>query len=346
MDALLQNLVDWIEIESTTGSEGDYGDALGRALEGAGLAVERQDVGPGRFNLLARAGRPEIIFCTHLDTVPPFFGSRVAGGIVHGRGSCDAKGQAAAMLAAAVELLARGEDRIGFLFTVGEETDGVGAEAANATLPRGPDGEEWAPRYTIIGEPTDGRFVAGHKGVFKVTLRAHGVAGHSSQDIGPSAVHELVRCSHAILNDAWGEHPLFGPGTINLGQIRGGVAANVVADSAEADLLVRTVEDPAAVEARLRSHLNDSVELVTPEVAYGPVAFHLPPGVESEDAPVVAFGTDASHLTRWGTPLLMGAGSILEAHTDHEHVVLKDLEQVAARHVQTVQSLLSTPIAQ
>ncbi|HJO27759.1 MAG TPA: M20/M25/M40 family metallo-hydrolase [Planctomycetota bacterium] len=341
MDALLRNLLDWIEIDSTTGAEGDYGDALAGALSAAGFAVERQDVAPGRFNILARADMPEIVFCTHLDTVPPFFSSRVVAGVIHGRGSCDAKGQAAAMLAAARKLLAAGERRVGFLFTVGEETDGVGASAANARLPRGPGGEEWAPRYTIIGEPTGGRFVAGHKGVFKATLRAQGVAGHSSQDIGPSAVHELVCCSHAILNDTWGQHPLFGPGTINLGQIRGGVAANVVADRAEADLMVRTVEEPSDVETRLRGHLNNAVELLTPEVAYGPVRFHVPPG--EDDAPVVAFGTDAVHLPRWGTPLLMGAGSIRDAHTDHEQVILLDLEQAAARHVRCVTDLLAQP---
>ncbi|MDP6955285.1 MAG: M20/M25/M40 family metallo-hydrolase [Planctomycetota bacterium] len=342
MDALLRNLLDWIEIESTTGVEGDYGEALARVLGAEGLGVERQEVAPGRWNILARAAVPEVVFCTHLDTVPPYYGSRVEGGVVHGRGSCDAKGQAAAMVAAAKILLAAGEERIGFLFTVGEETDGIGATRANSELPRGPAGEEWAPRFTIIGEPTEGRFVAGHKGVLKATLRARGVAGHSSQDCGPSAVHELVCCSHAILNDSWGSHPLFGPGTINLGQIRGGVAANVVADRAEADLMVRTVEDPAVVTARLRGHLSEAVELVSPEVAYGPVQFHVPGGAKGEQAPVVAFGTDAVHLPRWGTPLLMGAGSIRDAHTDHECVSLSALERVVSDHVKTVTELLAT----
>ena len=87
----LQTLLDWIAIPSVTGEEGDYGDAVQRALSAAGLATERQDVGDGRFNVLARAGEPEVVFCTHLDTVPPFFGPRVDASFVHGRGACDAK---------------------------------------------------------------------------------------------------------------------------------------------------------------------------------------------------------------------------------------------------------------
>ena len=116
-----RRLVDFIEVPSVTGDEGDYGDALARDLERRGFAVERQEVSSGRFNVLARAGAPEVVLCTHLDTVPPFFGSTVDRDFVHGRRACDAKGQAVAMVAAAEQLLADGEDRVGLLFTVGEE---------------------------------------------------------------------------------------------------------------------------------------------------------------------------------------------------------------------------------
>src|SRR5688572_3723091 len=145
METWFRALCDWIEIPSVTGGEGDYGEALARRLATLGLAVERQEVAPGRFNVLARAGAPRVVLCTHLDTVPPFFGVREERATIHGRGACDAKGPAVAMLAAAEKLLASGEDRFGLLFTVGEETDSAGAALANARL-----AEPWDPAFTIV----------------------------------------------------------------------------------------------------------------------------------------------------------------------------------------------------
>lgn len=333
MDELTRTLVDWIEIPSVSGEEADYGDALARALERGGFATERQEVAPGRFNLLARAGEPEVVFCTHLDTVPPFFGATVDDDFVHGRGSCDAKGQAVAMLAAARVLLAEGEDRIGFLFTVGEETDSCGARHANIHR-----AAPWNPRFVVIGEPTSSRFVSGHKGIYKARLVGEGVAGHSSQDVGPSAIHELVRSCACLLDTEWTERPGLGATTVNIGGVEGGIASNVVADHAEADVMLRVVEPPEDVEARIRACLTPHVRLESTFKAFGPVEFHVP---EGEEARPVAFGTDAPHLPDWGTPLLFGAGDILDAHTDHEKVGRKDLEACAARHQRTARELLA-----
>ena len=333
MDPLLQDLIDWIEIPSVTGAEEDYGDALKRRLEALGLECERQPLGPGRFNLLARAGAPEVVLCTHLDTVPPFFGSRQDPDFIYGRGSCDAKGQAAAMVEAGRRLLAEGARDFGFLFTAGEEVDSAGAALAEARL-----AEPWHPHHVIIGEPTDNRFVRGHKGLVKATLVARGVAGHSSQDVGPSAVHELVRSSHRLLESSWGRHPVFGPGTINIGEIRGGVAANVVADHALAEVLVRSVEEPEVVANRLRTCLGEHVAVSGVIKAYAPVEFEVPTG---RDSFVVAFGTDAPHLPSWGRPLLFGPGSILDAHTDGEKVSKDELYEAANEYLKLVRRYLA-----
>jgi acetylornithine deacetylase len=333
MERWIRRLKDFVEIPSVTGTEGDYADALARELEARGFAVERQTVAPGRFNLLARAGRPRVVFCTHLDTVPPYFASSEDAEFVHGRGSCDAKGPAVAMLAAADELLRAGEDRIGFLFTVGEETDSAGAALANAKL-----AEPWQPAYTIVGEPTENRFVGAHKGVFKAKLVASGVAGHSSQALGPSAVHELVHVLEKLLAGSYGSHPLLGPGTLNVGTLQGGIAANVVADRAEASLLLRAVEPPEVSEARIRAALSPHVALELVMKNYGPTEFLVPAG----ETPVpVAFGTDAPHLARWGTPLLYGPGRILDAHTEHERVSKRSLALAAATYAKTARELLA-----
>lgn len=332
MSRLVENVVEWVAIPSVTGAEADYGDALARECARVGLAVERQTVQPGRFNVLARGRRPRVVLCTHLDTVPGAFGVREDREHVHGRGSCDAKGPAAAMIQAVEALLASGEDRVGLLFTVGEETDSVGAAFADAAL-----AEPWDPAFTVIGEPTDNRFVAAGKGIWKARLVATGSAGHSSQVVGPSAVHELVRCVHGLLSETWGQHPLLGAGTLNVGTIAGGVAPNVVAEHAECEVLVRAVEGPVAIAERVQRHLGPHVRVEKTHKGFGPVEFEVPAG---EAGIPVAFGTDAPHLRRWGKPLLYGPGSILDAHTDHEKVSKRALEEAAARYESLARELL------
>ena len=330
--AVLDTLCDWVAIDSVTGHEGDYGDALARHVARLGFGVERQELGAGRFNVLARADEPRLVFCTHLDTVPPWFGPRRAAGTIYGRGSCDAKGPALAMIEAGRRLLDSGERRFGYLFTVGEETDSAGAQLANAR-----SGETWRPSFTIIGEPTENRFVRGHRGVFKGHLQAHGVAGHSSKPLGPSAIHELVRAIHGMLGEVWGEHPLFGRGSINFGRIEGGLAANVVAPSASATVMVRAVEEPARIEARMRAHLGKDVELVV-DKSYGPVEFLVPGG---GDTYIVGFGSDAPWLTRFGQRLLYGPGDIGDAHTDHEMLAEDSFHRAVADYERTARELLS-----
>ena len=327
-------LCDWIAIPSVTGAERDYADAVARELGALGLGVERQELAPGRFNVLARGSRPpEVVYCTHLDTVPPFFGPRNERDAVHGRGSCDAKGPALAMIEAARKLLASGEERIGFLLTCGEETDSAGAALANERL-----ADPWRPRFTIVGEPTGNRFVGAHKGVYKAELVAHGVAGHSSQPELPSAVHALVATLARLLQQDWGRHALLGPGTLNVGTLQGGVAANVVAERAVASLLLRAVENPEVTERKLRACLEPRVELGAPYKSYGPTEFHVPHGHE----PIaVAFGTDAPHLSRWGKPLLYGPGSILDAHTDHECIAKRSFERAVHDYETTARELLA-----
>ncbi|MFN0009851.1 MAG: M20/M25/M40 family metallo-hydrolase [Planctomycetota bacterium] len=328
----VRTLLDWVDIPSVTGAEGDYGNALARTLAGIGLQVERQEVAPGRFNVLARAGTPEVVFCTHLDTVPPWIPPREDREFVHGRGACDAKGQAVAMIAAARALLDAGEDRFGMLFTVGEETDSAGAALANEQL-----SDPWRPRRVIVGEPTGLRWVRAHKGAFKAKLVAAGEAGHSSQAGFSSAIHALVRTSNRLLDEHWGDHAVLGSGTLNVGRIQGGVAANVVAASAEAEILVRVVEPADAVRARIVGCLETGVRLETPSKAHGPTEFEVP---EGEEGIAVAFGTDAPHLPRWGKPMLFGPGSIVDAHTDHEKVGKRDLAEAALILERAVRSIL------
>src|SRR5688572_27929831 len=105
--ALLDELAAFIDIPSVTGEEGAYAAAAARALADAGFLVELAPVTPQRANVVARRGQGRVLFCTHLDTVPPFFPARRFAGGIAGRGACDAKGAFVCMLAAARALIAR-----------------------------------------------------------------------------------------------------------------------------------------------------------------------------------------------------------------------------------------------
>jgi len=328
---LLDTLAEWIDVPSVTGSENAYGDVLARRLAELGFEVERQELAPGRSNVLAHRGEPLVAFCTHQDTVPPWFGARREGDVLFGRGACDAKGQALAQIEAGRRLIESGEDRIGYLFTVGEEIDSAGAQLANERL-----AAPWRSRYTIVGEPTENEFIRGGKGVFRGTLTARGVAGHSSRPAGPSAIHALVRAIHGMLEDEWGRVEPFGEGTINFGEIEGGVAANVTAASATASVMVRAVEPVEVVEERMRRHLGKRVELEVYK-SYGPIDFHVPEGHEGG---IVTFGTDAPYIDRWGTLLLYGPGSIEDAHTADEKIEKDELVRAVEELEVTTRSLL------
>ena len=199
-----------VALETPTGSEGPATDLLDGALRHAGYRTVRQTVTPGRDNLLAYREQPALVFSTHVDCVPPYLPLAEDDDAIHGRGSCDAKGLAAAMVAAAEQLAARGERRIGLLFLVGEENGSDGARRAADLEPRG--------RFLINGEPTENRLSIGQKGSLRVDLRATGRAAHSAYpDEGLSAIAILLDTIERIRRLPLPHDPLLGASTLNGG---------------------------------------------------------------------------------------------------------------------------------
>jgi acetylornithine deacetylase len=113
--ALARHLID---IDSTTGREGEVAAWLARYLRDRGYSVLEQPLAGGRANVIAAAGEPRLVFSTHFDCVPPFFPSRDEGGVIYGRGACDAKGILATQIAAAERLRAAGRSDVGVLLLV------------------------------------------------------------------------------------------------------------------------------------------------------------------------------------------------------------------------------------
>lgn len=304
-----------VDIDSTTGREADVARWLAQYLAALGYQVTEQLVANGRFNVYARLDRPpEVVFSTHFDCVPPFFASREERGLVFGRGSCDAKGILAAQVAAAESLRAAGETRIGLLFVAGEERGSDGARVANDLAPGG-------VRYLINGEPTDNRLGSATRGIYRVRLRASGRAAHSSfPELGDSAIDKLLDALMVIRGVELPDDPVLGRTHYTVGLIEGGVAPNVVSPHASAELLFRIVGDAAPVRAALA--VVEGLVAIDHVLEIAAVRMHTVSGFETA---VFPYTTDVPLLTNWGTPLLLGPGSIHVAHTDDEHVAIDEL---------------------
>ena len=321
-----------VALETPTGSERAAIELLDATLRGAGYTTRRQPVSPGRENLLAYREPPVVVFSTHVDTVPPYVPLAEDAESIHGRGSCDAKGLAAAMVAAAERLAARGERRIGLLFLVGEENGSDGARAAADFGPRG--------RYLVNGEPTDNRLSIGQKGTLRVDLEASGRAAHSAYpDEGASAIEALLDTVERMRRMPLPTDPLLGSSTLNVGLIAGGVAPNVLAPHATAQVLIRVVEPTAPLKERIRGLLAPGVSVAFPvELPFHKAAAPAPPGW---DTVVVSFASDLPFLASWGEGFQLGPGSIRVAHTALEHIRKTDLHAGVDLYVRLASDLLA-----
>lgn len=324
-----------VDIESITGNEGPVAAYLETHLRGMadayGGTVERMEVEPGRFNLLACFGEPVVTLSTHLDTVPPFFPSRDDGEFIWGRGACDVKGIVAAMVLAAGELLRAGRRGFALLFVVGEERNSVGAYHA-ARHGRG-------SRFLINGEPTGNRLALGSKGALRFELKAEGRMAHSAYpELGESAILKLLDALQRLRGLALPHHPVLGPCTMNIGVLSGGRAPNIIPDRAQAELLFRLVDDPEPVRQAVASGCAGLAE--AKEVLCIP-AVHLG-ALRGFETTVVAYTTDIPAFGgAWGKPLLLGPGTIHVAHTDEERVAKKELHEAVGLYRDLVSRLLA-----
>jgi acetylornithine deacetylase len=331
------NVVEWAErliaLPSVTGKEGALEAFLDDSLRRDGYRVERQEFEPGRANLFVSTGGPtDIVFCSHMDTVPPFNGAMRQGEFLYGRGACDAKGSIAAMLAAGQILRAEGFDRFGFLFVAGEETDSRGAKAAAALNP--------GSRFIMIGEPTGNRLAAGHQGVLNLHLAVRGRSAHSAfPHLGDSAVHRLLDVLESIRSVDLGEDPILGKSSLNIGLIEGGSAANVIAPAGQASLLVRCAIQADVLLDRLRTAIAGRACLEVLSKT-DPQKLGTRPGYETT---VLPFGSDAPYLGVFGERFLLGPGAPEEAHTDHERVGIRELEEAAALYRKLARELTDEP---
>jgi acetylornithine deacetylase len=320
-----------LAIPSPSREEARAVEFVSRWLMARGWNVTLQDVSPGRSNVWASRRGGGVTLSTHLDTVPPYVAPRLEQERLCGRGACDAKGIAAAMLVAADRLAEAGEERVDLLFVVGEERGSDGALAANSL--------DATSRFLINGEPTESRLATGCKGALRVTARTRGRAAHSAYpELGESAILPMCELLPRLASLVLPVDGMLGVTTINVGVIAGGSEANIIPALCESELLVRLVGDRAPVQAALESWAGDQAEL-----EYGlfipPQRFHLVPGFDT--APM-SYTSDIPLLPRWGTPLLFGPGSIHVAHTPDEFIALDELRASVDAYERLVRTLLAS----
>ncbi len=328
-----------VAIESTTYCEGAVGDFLAGFLAGRGWDVEKTPVPQPpdsgfdgeRWNVYAgpQGGSPDLVFSTHMDTVPPHIPFSEDAEFMYGRGVSDAKGIIAAQCAAAAARRAEGV-AAGLRFVSGEERDSAGAKGANEA-PKG-------SRFLINGEPTDNRLALASKGALRTILRAHGKMAHSAYpELGESAVHKLVDALGNLLKMELPVTEDVGPSTLNIGQIHGGYAPNVIADKAEAHVLIRLVGDSAPVRAAVLEAVKDLADV---EFALE-IPFVRLRAVAGLPTMIAKFTTDIPQLSNWGEPLLLGPGSIHVAHTPFEKLAKKELREAVELYIRVGRQLLA-----
>ncbi len=342
-----------------------------------GARVIQEEVFPGRCNLLAFFDGIDtsrtLLFNAHADNVPqdgmtiPPFTPEIRDGRLYGRGSADPKGGMAAMLAALDRFRSAGRPfpcQVCFAATCNEENGADGARELMRLHPR-------AFTAAVVAEPTDLEIVHLHKGAIRFQIEAQGVAAHSSlPENGVSAIRALCEVTARIEGPYRSEllrrtHPLAGSPRVSVGVFHGGAQVNVVPGRAELQVDRRTL--PGETAASVQQELEEILEAVRregdPRLTFTcQLTEHYPPLDEATDSwlghllaeashrvlghatfAVAPFGTDGGVFSSQGLPsLIVGPGSIRQAHTQDEYV---DLAQVrrAVDLYETILMLSGTP---
>ena len=319
-----------LSINSSTGAEGGAVDFVSKWLVARGWNVFLQEVTRGRANVWASRSGGGVTLSTHLDTVPPYIAPRLDGDRLRGRGACDAKGIAAAMLVAADNLARAGENRVDLLFVVGEEKGSDGARAANRL--------QATSKFLVNGEPSESKLASGAKGSLRVTVRTRGRAAHSAYaHLGESAIMPMLKILPELDSLELPHDDILGDTTVNVGTLKGGTEANIVPALAEAEIMFRLVGDVEEVRKQVDKWADGRAE-----IEYGSFipAQHFQT-IDGFDVAPVAYTSDIPLLGRWGTPLMFGPGSIHVAHTPDEYIDVGELRRAVDSYEKIIKSLLA-----
>jgi succinyl-diaminopimelate desuccinylase len=376
-DRLVGRLADLVRTpsENPPGDEAAAGAVTESYCRDLGLEVEVHQAEPDRPNIIARTGDrrgPTLTYCSHIDVVPAGnpelwdrdpYSAHIVDGVMHGRGTADAKGPCAAALEAVNLLLEAGTELKGTLelaFVSDEEAMGF-------------KGTGWLveqrivePDLAMVGEPTSLRLVRAQRGANWIRLTTHGLAGHgSAPERGRNAINymsEVVSHLESTVPDI--THEVLGGPSINVGTITGGEKVNIIPASCSVEIDRRSI--PGETPEDLIAQLEAAVELAktrypeltaTVELMFAGMPFEVDPTSElvstvadaiasvlDKPAELVGFrgASDARFMAEMGVPtVVLGPGDIAAAHTAGEHISLDELEACALIYARAFAGLLS-----
>ena len=319
---------EFLSIDSTSGKERKVAEWLAERLPGMFPAANRpelraEEVGDGTLNLLLTWGAPRIVFCSHLDTVPPYIPPTLADEVIKGRGSCDAKGQVFAIVEACKRLAEAGETDFGMLLLAGEETGSWGAKAFAKT--------DFKAEYLVVGEPTDNCMVSASKGTKSFDLKFTGEPFHSGYpQYGVSAVDLFVEFVNALKAKDFGMDPILGETTWNIGLVHSDNPQNILSPELTCRLYFRTTFVSDEAVCQWMTEAQSGRLTVNPRGGDTPARYWTVEGLPSKS---VAFGSDAPHLKNFTHKAICGPGSITVAHRDDEHVLAADLATAVEQYI-------------
>ena len=316
-----------LSFDSTSGSERELGQWLAEHLEAP--FVETFEVGDGTLNVLLRwSETPRVVYCSHMDTVPPYIPPTFTEDRILGRGTCDAKGQFYAMYRACQRLADAGEKDFALLIVSGEETGSWGAKAFSKTGFTAP--------LLVVGEPTDNCMVSASKGTKRFDLTFTGKAFHSGYpEHGVSAVELFVDFMNALRAAGFPDDPVLGPTTWNVGRLSSDNPQNILSPELSCRLYFRTTfASDDAVIAWMRAQASDRLR-VEEIGGDAPARYFTLPGFPTKP---VCFGSDAPHLTGFERKIICGPGTITVAHRDDEFLSLSDFQQAINNCVKIYES--------
>ncbi|MFA5712894.1 MAG: M20/M25/M40 family metallo-hydrolase [Bacteroidales bacterium] len=314
---IIEELKAMVEIDSTSGREDRFAQYIVDQLSLPGGELKKQPVEGEIVNLFYSWGIPEIIFCTHLDTVPPFIAPTIDGDRLYGRGACDAKGQIVAAINVCRELYSEGESNFGLLLLAGEEVGSKGAKVANRLIE--------GCRFVIVGEPTENKLIKAGKGVELYEIEIAGKSAHSGYPhLGENAIERMGEFLNRLANIKFPHDPLLGETTYNIGELSSPNPYNVISNFLSFKLYFRTTFASHPLVEELLQGIAQPHTTIKVKHKEMPMRFHY---IEGFDAGVVAYGCDAPSLTNLGEPLLYGPGSITTAHTNGEYIDINEIKR-------------------
>ena len=362
---LLKTLADLVAINSVNPEWKGPGEAevatyVQRFFEQREISVERQDVLPGRDNLLIRLpGRDRsrcVLFEAHMDTVSTDnmtiepFTPRISDGRMWGRGSCDVKAGLACMMHALADLKENGETPpvdVLLAAVVDEEHIYRGVRSLVKSFDSKPVG-------AIVAEPTELRVVRANKGVMRWRIVTHGKAAHSAKPhLGADAITAMADVVRAFADDAENlkqlSHPLVGSPSLNIGTIAGGDQVNFVPERCQIEIDRRLIPGESIddvfegydrlLDTARERHPKVRIEMVepytkdaamdTPEEEY--VVQSASTELKAMNLPHepvgVPYGCDCTKISRAGVPaVIFGPGCIDQAHTADEFIEIRQVE--------------------